>query len=109
MKVNLLEETKKVLAENGVSYLDILWVGNKSCWFTWEQFDNLARAMNYDNGFGGAEVSEDLIVVGKDFWLIRGEYDGSEWWEFLKYPERPENHIDPESLEQDYDRTNFKL
>lgn len=26
-------------------------------------------------------MAEDLVIVGKDFWLSREEYDGSEWWE----------------------------
>ena len=31
----------------------------------------------------------DLIVVGKDFWIERHEYDGSELWEFKRMPEEP--------------------
>lgn len=35
-----------------------------------------------------------LIVVGKDFWLERHEYDGSEWWEFKSIPMEPEETIE---------------
>ena len=30
-----------------------------------------------------------LVVVGKDFWLERNNYDGSEWWEFKQVPVEP--------------------
>jgi hypothetical protein len=29
-----------------------------------------------------------IIVVGKDWWLERHEYDGSEWWEFKTMPDK---------------------
>ena len=46
----------------------------------------MASGFNYDNGFGGAEVHGDLKIVGNDWWMERGEYDGSEWWEFKTLP-----------------------
>jgi len=96
---NLLEETIKCLNENGKHESDVLWVGRdyydrkkneKFCYKnTWENFCNKANIM-YDAGFGGNEIGLDLIVVGKDFWLERHEYDGSEWWEFKTMPIEPE-------------------
>lgn len=57
---------------------------------TWEEFASKADKM-YDNGFGGAEVLEITMIVGKDFWLERHEYDGSEWWEYKELP-KAENY-----------------
>jgi hypothetical protein len=89
------------LKENGKKESDVLWVGRdyikgygetrehiayKS---SWEDFCSKAN-FRYDAGFGGNEIPMDLIVVGKDFWLERHEYDGSEWWEFKAMPTEPE-------------------
>lgn len=95
---NLLQETKCVLTQNNKTLDDVLWVGSNHLTYnenhdytpvftrtSVEEF--IARAdRNYDDGFGGAEVNESLILVGKDFWLERGEYDGSEWWEYKQFP-----------------------
>ena len=40
----------------------------------------------YDDGYGITEVNMGLKLVGKDFWLERHEYDGSEWWEYKTLP-----------------------
>lgn len=97
---NLLKETIEILKENGKSETDVLWVGRgfSSGYYnykkqeyksTWEDFKEKAD-FNYDDGYGGNEIPMDLIVVGKDFWLERHEYDGSEWWEFKTMPKEPE-------------------
>jgi len=81
---NLLVETKKAIKGSGHSIKDIIFIGSQKTGYecTWEQFKTLADK-NYDCGFGGDVVSSDLIVVfsdGQKMW--RGEYDGSEWWEY---------------------------
>lgn len=43
----------------------------------------------YDSGFGGQELY-GTVWFTDGCWLSRGEYDGSEWWEYNKYPEIPE-------------------
>jgi hypothetical protein len=86
---NLLEETLDVLKANGKTPDDVRWVGNKgSNASTWQEFKRLAK-VNYDNGYGSAEIDTTLVVVGSDWWLERHEYDGSEWWEFKSLPHRP--------------------
>lgn len=97
--INFLEETIKCLHDNGKTEADVLWVGREYVSYpsrkliayknTWEEFCSKAD-FEYDNSFGGVEIAEDLIVVGKDFWLERHEYDGSEWWEFKTMPTEPE-------------------
>jgi len=39
----------------------------------------------YDNGFGVQELYGYVLLDDND-WLERHEYDGSEWWEYKKYP-----------------------
>lgn len=93
--INLLEETIQCLNENGKSENDVLWIGfgydkdeNPLYKTTWEDFSENAN-FDYDNGYGGAKIPDDLIIVGKDFWLERHEYDGAEWWEFKTMPKEP--------------------
>lgn len=103
---NLLEETIEVLNKNGRIEEDVLWVGrgydtNKFQWMkknvliknTWEYFKQKANFLYY-GGFGIEEIPMDLIVVGKDFWLERHSYDGSEWWEFKTMPVEPDLIVD---------------
>lgn len=94
---NLLKETIGIIEINGKSESDVIAVvgtlffqgpylpQNKKIRISWEDFKRYAD-FNYNNGFGGNEISEDLVVVGNGFWLERGEYDGSEWWEFKTMP-----------------------
>lgn len=88
MKINLLKETEETLKKNGKSLSDIEWVGCPMFQIDIGQFLNLAD-VDYDAGFGAPEVATDLLVVGKDFWLERHEYDGCEWWKFKTCPAKP--------------------
>ena len=85
---NLLKETIENLETNGKLTTDVLWVGNKDIYTTWEDFASKAN-FDYDNGYGGNKIASDLKIVGKDFWLERAEYDGSEWWEYKEFPAKP--------------------
>ena len=84
--INLLEETLEILKRNDRTPQDVLWVGDQYKKTTWDDFASIAN-FNYDNGYGGNEIADELVVVGKDFWLERGEYDGSEWWSFKTTPQ----------------------
>lgn len=85
--MNLLKETVDVLKDNGKTLLDIEWVGTIDS----EYECNLCELIDidYDNGYGGAEIPSGFILAGNDFWLERHEYDGSEWWEYKELPSRP--------------------
>lgn len=100
---NFLEETLQVLVNHDKAPTDVEWCGFNRPelstvdfetelfgWCTWEEFAAFAGCVKYDAGFGGAEIPLGLLVVGKDFWLERGEYDGGEWWEFKSLPVRPD-------------------
>lgn len=82
--MNLLKETLAAIMESGHTPNQIAFIGSEesghSC--TWPEFEKLAD-FEYDNSYGAQEVASDLIVVFSDGTkLWRGEYDGSEWWEF---------------------------
>ena len=86
--MNLLKETIEELKIHGKTIQDIVWVGDRKISIPIEHFLELAD-VEYDNGYGGEEVYMDLLVVGTDWWLERGTYDGSEWWEFKSLPIKP--------------------
>ena len=85
MKINFLKETLNKIEENSVSPDDVLYVFNSFGYCSWEEFEKLAN-FDYDNGYGLIAIDLNLIVRGSDWWLERGEYDGSEWWEFCREP-----------------------
>lgn len=88
---NLLEETLLELSAHRKTPSDVYWVGLRSETFcSWKEFSQVAN-FDYNDGYGGQEINDDLMVVGKDWWLERHEYDGAEWWEFKKLPDKPEN------------------
>lgn len=86
---NLLEETLEVLKRHNKTFQDVMWIGTQNEYITPGQFKEYAHNIWYDSGFGGAEIKEQLFVVGNDWWLERHEYDGSEWWEFKSMPIKP--------------------
>jgi hypothetical protein len=47
--------------------------------------DLMILDFEYDNGYGGQELF-GYVVFKDNTWLERGEYDGSEWWEYQKCP-----------------------
>ena len=54
----------------------------------------------YDSGYGGQEL-DGIIVFNDGSWLSRGEYDGSEWWEYNTTPGKDQvlqSHIDKRNL-----------
>ena len=91
---NLYLETKEKLEELDFTWDSIKYISVKdSDWkddaklyeIKIDDFIKFAKSYNYDEGFGGAEVNKTLrIVFYDDSFLERGEYDGSEWWEYKK-------------------------
>ena len=83
----LLQETIEKLTEHGKTPNDVCWVGSADgkMAITWKEFEQIA-SIEYNEGFGGQVVATDLVVVGSSWWLDRGEYDGSEWWNFQRQP-----------------------
>ena len=87
--INFYEETIDFLKDKGKNMDDVVWIGGDNFEMPKGNFIELARKQIYDSGYGGQEMPTDIKIVGKDFWLERAEYDGSEWWEYKEFPIRP--------------------
>ena len=93
--MNLLQETIQAIAASGHTPDDIIFIGSEKSGHqcTWAEFHALAD-VEYEDGFGAAEVAQDLIIVFRDgHKMWRGEYDGSEWWEHSTPFKMPENAL----------------
>lgn len=97
--INLYLETIRILAIHGLGEKDILWIGNEK-----ERLDFPNKSLKeffdfyYYNGYGGININDELYVVGKNWWLERHEYDGSEWWEFKTMLKKPDKIGDPDKI-----------
>ena len=91
MRKNLWEETIGVLKTHCLDWEDVdaVILDGGDVTISKENFEEVARNTFYDSGFGAAEIRGDLIIIGRDWWLERNEYDGSEWWEFRTMPPIP--------------------
>jgi len=100
---NLLDETLEALKSRCIDESDIEFVCiDEKKYINWEDFKNLAKDCWYDSGFGLQAINNDLCIVGKDWWLERVEYDGSEGWAFKTKPLKPNWYgIYFEDLEED--------
>lgn len=89
MKTNLYHETVEILEENSKSIKDIVWIGTKEATIDIARFIEEAKHIESCADGKGTITALDLIIVGVDWWLSRGEYDGFEWWIFNTLPQRP--------------------
>lgn len=90
-EINLLEETERALACYSKTWNDISWIGGHDFYISVEQFKEAAKNTNYDCGYGNEEVAVDLVICfNNGSWLSRAEYDGSEWWKYNAYPQKPQ-------------------
>lgn len=60
--------------------------------FTKQELEEFLTSIDvmYDSGYGGQRLFGN-IWFKNNTWAERGEYDGSEWWEYHEYPTIPEN------------------
>lgn len=99
---NLFVETEGFLRQYYKSIKDIEFITCNDYDISLENFLEIAKKTEYDAGYGGQEILSDLKIVGKDWWLERHEYDGSEWWEYKEKPQRTNNIIKIETLINDW-------
>lgn len=59
----------------------------------WKAFLEKLANHNYDSGYGGQELF-GTIWYEDGTYSDRGEYDGSEWWDYHKAPEKPMKKIE---------------
>lgn len=87
--MKLLDETLEYLEGKGIDpEKEVKWVGSRDGKYamSFAEFAKKFAELYYDANYGRQEIAKDLVVVGEDWWLERGEYDGSEWWELKKTP-----------------------
>ena len=84
--MNLKEETLEVLHNNGKHKEDVKYVCGEDFQISLGQFWELSDT-EYNSFYGAPEIATDLTLIGDDFWMTRGEYDGSEWWDFHTMPD----------------------
>ena len=60
--------------------------------YTPEEYEEFLQKLNfeYDAGYGGQELHGMIWLKEENTWMERGEYDGSEWWEYRKCPKVPD-------------------
>lgn len=81
--MNLLEESMECLRVLKVDEEDIYGVYDGKTFLDWNDFKELARDVNYYNGFGGQEINQSLLIYTKSAILYRHEYDGAEDWRYI--------------------------
>lgn len=100
--MNLWEETIEKLEDNGHKWEDVNFISVDDFSITKDNFKEVAIKTDYDNGFGSQIIAYDLKLYGNDFVMIRLEYDGSEWWEFIST--RPNKTLEAKNISR-LDRT----
>lgn len=83
---NFKKETINAIIESRHKLEDVMFIGSYSGKKRM-LIDKFLEAsdFNYDNGYGASKIYTDLIVYFTDeTYMTRGEYDGSEWWEYNK-------------------------
>lgn len=96
---NLYKELIDILTENNKTINNIEWIGTDKHIVSTTDFLNIAKQTNYESGFGAQKVAKDLLIVGNDFWIMREQYDGSEWFEFYSMPTKPVKKLDINCLD----------
>ena len=82
--VNFLKETTEAIKESEHKIEDVMFIGSSNGKYrmSWDKFKERANFL-YDKGYGSSKIATDLIVYFNDnTYMTRGEYDGSEWWEY---------------------------
>lgn len=95
--MNLLTETLDELKRLEMTTSDVLFCVLPGGWFDWESFAALAKDIDYHEGYGVAEISEDLEIHTTKGIFYRQVYDGAEWWSFI-FTAKPEKNIMPTNV-----------
>jgi hypothetical protein len=91
--MNAKKELLKHIADREVKYVQIYYNDD---WNTAEikiegTLEEVLPRLDfeYNSGYGSQEIS-GIIWYADGSWSDRGEYDGSEWWQYQKCPPLPE-------------------
>jgi hypothetical protein len=85
---NLWNETMRVLFWRHKLPEDVDFVTADGKTISWELFQEVAKTIEFDSGFGGHRIDLGVKIVGNDWWLERVEYDGAESWRYCTMPTR---------------------
>ena len=102
---NAKNELRRVLKANNVSIKEIIAADIVYGLFFTEQADKAIKLsvgatkedrkvfwemldFDYHDGYGAQNLF-GTVWLTEGRWLTRGEYDGSEWWDFHSYPPIP--------------------
>ena len=86
VSVNFYDETLRMLRAYGKCSTDVLYVQTSKHECSMVVFLSCIKDFTYNNGYGTNYIRLDLKIVGRDWWLERSEYDGSERWVFKQLP-----------------------
>jgi hypothetical protein len=99
---NLYDETVTILEIHNKTIADIEYIGTLETKINTHKALELMKKTNYDDGFGGQEIADNLMIRGNGFVMTRGEYDGSEWWDYMQTdPSLPQVERDVKSFKAD--------
>jgi len=111
--MTLYDYTKICLQENGKTFDDIIWIGNKKFQIEIEDFIRLSQQLEMDpvplvNRIYLKSIPEDILIVGEDFWLERPVYydamfeNLTDLWIFNTMPKRPVFYRKIKTLSAEY-------
>jgi hypothetical protein len=88
--VGHIEDRKVLCAEISKGYYETNAFVKLNVGYSEQQWESFLSMLdfNYDNGYGGQELYGTIWYVDGT-WSERGEYDGSEWWDYREVPEVP--------------------
>lgn len=81
--MNLLNETLDCLKVLEIDEKDVYGAYDGKTLLNWSDFKKLAKDINYDNGYGGQEINQSLLIYTEKAILYRHEYDGAEGWKYI--------------------------
>mgnify|MGYP001172824890 FL=1 len=96
---NLYDETVTILESHDKTIADIEYIGSSETKINTNKALELMKKTNYHSGYGGQEIAENQMIKGNGFIMTRGEYDGSEWWDYMQTdPSLPQVERDVKSF-----------
>lgn len=96
---NLYDETVTILESYDKTIADIEYIGSSETKINTHKALELMKKTNYYSGYGGQEIAKNLMIKGNGFIMTRGEYDGSEWWDYMQTdPSLPQVERDVKSF-----------
>ncbi len=101
MIINLLKETEKALSNHKLSFKNVKYILNKEGCIPISVFVDIAKGVNYENGYGSVNIDPTLKIVGTFWWLERFNYDGYEGWIYHKKPKCPTLIVTEVDLRED--------